>query len=229
MRDPSILKKFSHAGPGAPVIFTGDKCVVTILKKFENYDCLSVAENVTTIGVFDMEVDGIQSGMCLIGRITMEPSDVRVISVDNVNYVQLTFYKGDVFMKTSKVVVEDKLAFYVWIEYIKYSNSLKAMSYEDQSAIFDKMRQTAGMTFPCDHSVYEAIFAHLSRAQNDFTIPYRNTDMKGEFRRIKLSDVAHASRSTSSRIIGSYFKEGLNAALDNPNKTNSVIEDLLRQ
>lgn len=230
MKDPTILKKFSQEGPDAPVIFTGDKCVVTILQKFEEYDCLNVAENVTTLGVFDMEVDGKQTGMFLVGRITMEPTDVTEITIDSTKYVQLTFYRGDVFMRSTKIVVEDKLAFYVWLEYIKYSHTLKAMAYEDQAAIFDKIRQSSGMEFPVDHSVYEVVFAHLSRANNDFTIPYRNTDMKDDnFRRIKLSDVAHAARSTSSRMIGAYFKDGLNASLDNPNDMNSTIEDLLRQ
>jgi len=229
MRDPSILKKFEQKDPSSPVIFTGDTCVVTILKKFENYQLLKVTEVVNTIGVFDMVVDGKETGMFLVGRITMEPTDVRNFKIDNTDYIQLTFYKGDVFMQSSRIVVDEKLAFYVWLEYIKYSNVLKAMTYEDQAAIFDRMRMSSGITFPVDHSVYEAIFAHLSRDKNDFTIPYRNTEMKEEFRRIKLSDVAHAARSTSSRIIGAYFKEGLNAALDNPSKTNSMIEDLLRQ
>jgi hypothetical protein len=53
--------------------------------------------------------------------------------------------------------------------------------------------------------------------------------MKDDFRRIKLSDVAHAARSTTARVVGSYFKDGVNAALDNPNDLNSKIEDLLRQ
>ena len=229
MKDPSILTKFSQKDKDSPVIFTGERCTVNILQKFENYQTLSVTEVVNTIGVFDMEVDGKQTGMFLVGRITMEPTDVKNVVIDNVPYVQLTFYKGDVFMRSTKVVVEDKLSFYVWLEYIKYSNTLKAMSYEDQATIFDKIRISCGQTFPVDHSVYETIFAHLSRSAKDFTIPFRNTDMKEDFRRIKLSDVAHAARSTTARIVGAYFKAGINAALDNPNDLNSKIEDLLRQ
>ena len=229
MVNPEVLKKFQQENEESPVIFTGDTCVVTILQKLEEtYGCGSVSDTVTTLGVFDMEVDGMLSGMFLVGRIEMCPSDVSRITIGTTPYIQLTFKKGDVFMKSTNIVVEAKLAFFVWLEYIKFAHTLKAMTYEDQAALFDKIRLSTGTTFPVDHSVYEAIFAHLSRAEDDFTIPYRNTDMKKDFRRIQLSDVTHAAKSSSARIIGAYNKDGINAALVSPNDSNSHIEDLLR-
>lgn len=228
MRDPSILKKFSQKDPESPVIFTGDRCVVTILQKFENYGCLSVTDTVTSLGVFDVEVDGIQTGCFLVARVVMCPSEVSTVTLDGVPYVQLVFNKGDVFFKTTKFIQEDKLPFYVWLEFVKYGHILKAMSYSDQATIFDRIRMTSGMSFPVDHVVYETIFAHLSRDVNDFTVPYRNTKMDKEFQRVQLNDVAHASRSTSARIIGAYFKDGVNAALDNPSEAASPVEDILR-
>jgi hypothetical protein len=228
MKNPAILKKFSQKDANSPVIFTGDKCVVTILQKLENYGCLKIADSVTTLGVFDMEVDGVKSGCFLVARVEMFPSDISNTTIDGVPYVQLTFNKGDTFMKTTKFVVDPKLAFYVWLEYIKYGNTLDAMKYEDQAFIFDKIRQTSGTTFPVDHVVFEAIFSYLSRDANDPNVQYRNSGMKGDFMRIQLNDVAHAARSTQARIVGAYMKEGINAALDNPNTMNSPIEDLLR-
>lgn len=229
MVKPEVLAKFQQKDDASPVIFTGDTCVVTILQKLEEtYGCVSISDTVMTLGVFDMEVDGVTSGMFLVGRIEMCPSEVARIVIDNTPYIQLTFHKGDVFMKSTNIVVEAKLAFYVWLEYIKFAHTLKAMTYEEQATMFDKIRLSTGTTFPVDHSVYEAIFAHLSRAQDDFTIPYRNTDMKQDFRRIQLSDVTHAAKSSSAKIIGAYNSDGINSALVNPNETNSQIEDLLR-
>lgn len=229
MVDPKVLAKFHQDNQESPVIFTGDKCVVNILQKLEEtYDCVSVSDTVTTIGVFDMEVDGIQSGMFLVGRIEMSPSEVIRTVIDDTPYIQLIFNKGDVFMKSTNIVVEAKLAFVVWLEFIKFAHTLKAMTYEDQASVFDRIRLSTGTSFPVDHSVYEALFAHLSRDQKDFTVLYRNTDMKEDFRRIQLSDVSHAARSSSARIIGAYNKDGINAALVSPNESNSQVEDLLR-
>ena len=228
MKNPNLLKKFYQKDKESPVIFMGDECVVTILQKFESYNCLSVKDTVTTLGVFDMEVDGEVTGCFLVARVEMCPSEVSTITVDDVPYVKLIFCKGDVFMKSTKFVLEEKLAFYVWLEYIKFGNTLKAMTYEDQAFLFDKIRNTAGISFPVDHSVYEAIFAHLSRDIKDFTVPYRNTSMKEGFQRIQLSDVPHAARSTSARIIGAYFKDGLNASLDHPSTSENPVEELLR-
>ena len=229
MRDPSILKKFRQDKPGGQVIFTGGTCVVKILEKFESYGCLSVTDTVKTIGVFDMEVDGVTSGMFLVGMIEMVPSDIETIEENGNKVVKLTFHNGDVFMRTTNAVVEEKNAYYVWMLYIKYGNMMKAMSYEDQAILFDRVSATCGIQFPVDHVVYEVIFAHLSRSIHDLTVAYRNTDMRGPYQRINLSDVAHASRSTSARIIGSYFNDGVNAALVRPNQSSSMIEDMLRQ
>lgn len=229
MRDPSILKKFSQEKKGGPVIFTGDLCKVRILEKMENYGCLSVTDVVNTLGVFDMEVDGVTSGMFLVGHIEMHPSDIDTIEIDGVKYVECTFRKGDVFMTTTNTVKNKLAAFAVYVLYIKYNNVMAAMRYEDQATIFDRIKKTCGLGFAVDHAIYELVFAHLSRNPDDFTIPYRNTTMNDDFIRIKLSDVTHASRSTSSRVIGAYFDDGINAALTKPSTTHSPIEDLLRQ
>ena len=112
MVDKALLGKFQQANSSSPVIFTGDKCVVNILQKLEEtYGCVSVTDTVTTLGVFDMEVDGVQSGMFLVGRIEMHPSDVARVTIDNTPYIQLTFKKGDTFIKTTNIVIEEKLAF----------------------------------------------------------------------------------------------------------------------
>lgn len=229
MRDPSILKKFSQKNSTSPVIFTGDTCIVRILEKFEGLGCIQIADTVKTVGVFDMEVDGVTSGMLLAARVEMAPSEVSAVEIDGVRYVQLTFRKGDTFLTTTETVLEEKVAFYVWLMYVKYGNMMKAMTYQDQAVFIDKVCATCGISFPVDHVVYEVIFAHLTRAADDFTVLYRNTDMRGDFRRINLSDVAHASRSTTARIIGAYFKEGINSALTKPSTSTSMIEDVLRQ
>jgi hypothetical protein len=222
-------KKFSQKDKDSPVIFEGDRCEVSILKKFEQYGCLRIGESVKTLGVFDMDVDGIQTGMFLVSHIEMFPSEITVDNSGERPRVKLIFKKGDTFMKTTKVVVDANTAFIVWMEYIKFANTLKAISYEQQAFIFDKMMSTSGIGFPVDHATYEAIFAHLTRCPEDFSLPYRNGKMTGDFTRIPLNDVAHAATSTTSRIVGAYFNEGVNAALVNENEANSTIEDVLRK
>ncbi len=224
-----VAKKFSQKDKDGPVIFEGDLCEVSILKKFEQYGCLFVQESVKTLGVFDMVVDGAQSGMFLVSHIEMFPSDVVNDNSNDRPMVKLIFKKGDTFMKTTNVVVDSKLAFIVWMEYIKFANTLKAISYEQQAFIFDKMCKTSGIGFPVDHATYEAIFAHLTRDPYDFSIAHRNGKMDGDFRRIPLNEVAHAATSTTSRIVGSYFNEGVNASLVNANDDVSPIENILRK
>lgn len=230
MRDPSILKKFHQDQPGGPVIFTGDTCIVKIQEKLEALGCVTIADTVKTLGVFDMEVDGVVSGMILVAHIEMKPSDIETVEENGSKIIKLTFHRGDTFMVSTNTVKDERLAFYVWMVYVKFSNQFAAFNYDDQAIIFDRIMNTCGISFAgVDHSVYEMIFAHLSRDMNDINVPFRNTDMKGECFRISLNDVTHTSRSTSARVIGSWFSDGINSALVTPNTSNSLVEDLLRQ
>ena len=76
--------------------------------------------------------------------------------------------------------------------------------------------------------VYRVELQHFTRKAPVFAVFDLFIDID-DFRRINLSDVAHASRSTSARVIGAYFSLGINAALTKPSTSNSLIEDLLRQ
>lgn len=224
-----VAKLFSQDNADAPVIFNGNRCEVSILKKFEQYGLLFIGETVKTLGIFDMVVDGIQTGMFQVNHIEMIPSEVVNDNSEEKPKVKLIFNKGDVFLKTTKLVISPNTAFYAWLEYIKFANTLKAISYEKQAWIFDDIIKTSGIDFNVDHVTYEAIFAHLTRSPLDFSVPYRNGEMNGNFRRIPLSEVAHAATSTTARIVGSYFNEGINASLVNENDKTSSIEDILRK
>jgi len=229
MRDPSVLKKFRQDKPGGPVTFIGDTCIVKIQQKFEDLGCVKIADTVKTLGVFDMDVDGVTTGMILVAHIEMKPSDIETVEEGGSKLIKLTFKHGDTFMVTTDTVKDERLAFFVWMVYVKFSKQFAAFNYDDQAIIFDRIMNTCGISFPVDHVVYETIFAHLSRDMDDINIPFRNTNMKGECFRISLNDVTHTSRSTSARVIGSWFNDGINASLINPNTSNSLVEDLLRQ
>ena len=89
MRDPSILKKSRQDKPGGPVIFTGDTCIVKIQEKLEALGCVTIADTVKTLGVFDMEVDGVTSGMILVAHIEMKPSDIETIEENGSKIIKL--------------------------------------------------------------------------------------------------------------------------------------------
>ena len=104
-------------------------------------------------------------------------------------------------MKTTKVVVDANTAFIVWMEYIKFANTLKAISYEQQAFIFDKMvidqnvtckngyvHQLDGLLIPPSNMAEEIrtngktnIFSSML---DRFAVPVPNAALTAEYNRI---------------------------------------------
>ena len=229
MLHPEILQKFRVTPPNGPVVFIGESCDIFIPRKYESYGALTIQATVKTLGVFDMEVDGMLSGMFAPNHVEIVPSSIENVTIDAEPYVKLHLKKNDLLLKTTEVVKNQLITFPVYTEYVKSGRTLKAIPYEELSFLFDRIMKFGGIKFPVDHAIYEMIFAHLARKADDIMTPFRNTDMKGDYQQVPLTDVPHAATSTTSRVIGAYYTDGVNAAVNNHNLAPSSIEDILRQ
>jgi hypothetical protein len=79
-----------------------------------------------------------------------------------------------------------------------------------------------------DHVIFEIVYAHLHRDKDDITKFYRNTDMKKPPQSIPLRSVNFGPTSTTAKLLGSYFDDGLTATLISHSDTRHDIEDYLR-
>lgn len=227
--NPIVLKKFSHKDSSSPVIFEGDLCEAYVPKRYgDNYGALVIRESVKTLGVFDVIVDGVLTGLFIPSHVEMYPSQIEEITMDGETYVKLSFHKGDVFLKSLTVVKAPLASFPVYKEMITLGKTMKSIPYEEFPFIFHRLMKVSGINFRVNRALFEVIGAQVTRSLADITIPYRNTDMKGEYQQIPLNDVSHAATSTTSRMVGAWFKDGINAALVHPNDVSSSIEDVLR-
>lgn len=229
MLNPQVLQKFKVSSKGGPVIFIGELCEIFIPKRYEAYDALTIRDTVRTLGVFNMTVDGISTGMCAPSFVEIFPSQVETVNIGTDTFVKLTLKNGDTFLKTTTVVKQPLNSFPIYVEYVKSAKSLDAIPYEELSFIFDRMMKVSGISFAVDHAVYEMIFSHTIRGVEDITIPYRNTNMTGKWRQVPLTEIAHAATSTTGRIIGAYYNDGINAALNSQSDAMSAMEEILRR
>ena len=214
---------------GKTVLFVGNKLEILIPDRYAQHGCLELTNEVKTLGVFDMKVNGKDSGYLLPARITIIPSEMETITVGTDKFVRLTLYENDVFIKNRDVVMDEQLAYVVFYEIIYGGNAPKFLTYDDKVFLFDTVSEVTGISFPTDHVVFEMMVALLHRDKKDISLQYRLGDMKDEPMNIPLRLVSHAALSTTSKIVGSYMDDGIDAALVNSSDINSDIEDLLRQ
>ena len=79
-----------------------------------------------------------------------------------------------------------------------------------------------------DHVIFEVIYSHLARDPENLSIQYRHTDMNNDFKLIPLTSVGYSTSSTTSRLLGSYFGNALNASLIQEVNVETPFENLLR-
>lgn len=212
------------------VIFNGEKMVILIDKMYEKHKLINVARTVKTIGIFEYKLGDNDKfhGVFLPGIIEIEPSEITFVKDGNKEFIKLTLYKGDYFMKTRKIVKNEQLAYICFALYFEDGKMPSWIPYEKRSFIFDTLKRVTGINFPVDHSVFEIITAHLTRCKSDIFKEYRFSKNPKDILQLKLKDVAHASNSFTARSIGGYLADSINVSLTHKNTESSDIEELLR-
>lgn len=213
------------------VYFRGNSLEITIPKRYENYGALEVGDVVTTLGMFDMLIDGNKETNCTLpARIVIVPSVVEPFTSEEGDaYIKLYLNDGDKFMKYLELVRDDKLAYMFFKEFISLGRLPKFIKYMDAPKIFNNARKFAGVNFNTNQVMFEIIFSHLYRSQDNIMQPYRLTDMKKDPMLVSMNDIQHSAMSVTGRIAGNYADAGMVSSIVNKSEHNSRVEDTLRQ
>lgn len=209
--------------------FIGDHLEVRVLKRFEVYDLLNVTDVVETIGIMELVIDGkYHASMNILAKISIHPTEIGEIQIDDVPYLSLYLKHGDLFIANTQVVQNASIQYAVYVEFIARGKPLHTMNYDELALVFDRVKQMTGSKLGVDRVLFETVVSHLARDQDDLFLQYRYTPMNRPMRLIPIRSVSYAPTSTSSRINGSYFDDGLTASLQNENREHMPFEDLMR-
>lgn len=209
--------------------FIGETLEARIPKRFETYGLLQVHNAVDTVAIMDLIIDDTyQAGLHLLAKVTTNPTDISTITVGVMDYLVLSYTTGDIFIENTQVVKNSNIIYAVYVEFITRGNMMYTLGYDDIARLFDSSKDVTGSSIPVDHVIFEMVYSHLARQRDNKFIQYRHTDMTEPFSFIALRSVGYAPDSSTSRMLGSYFDEGLNSNLVHDNDTRHPVEDLLR-
>lgn len=212
------------------VTFVGDTLEIWIFDSYEKHGQLTISDTVKTLGIFDMVINGKYNvGYLLTATIEIKPREVTRETDDEGNsYVVLHLKKGDTFIERTEIVVLDKLAYVAFSVFVEYGQRYKFMTYDRMANLFNQITVTSGVNIKVDNAIFSALFAHMTRDYDDPMVPYRLTDMKRQPRILALTEVAQSALSTTGKLVGAYFSQGLDSAMAHPAKNMSDIETMLR-
>jgi hypothetical protein len=211
------------------VIFLGDKLQAYIPARYENYELLDFQDNnVATFGIFDITInDKLKHGILLPSILYLKPSTIEQVTKDGATFYELTFNKNDTFIANTTFVKIDSLVYITFLEFIQNGNLPKFLTYDQTAFLMLKISKICGTRFEVNHAIVEIMLAHLFRDSTKLTLPYRKSDYKNPPKFISLKHISYGAESTTSKLLGSYFTDGLRSALVNQNDVNHELEAIV--
>ena len=203
-----------------------------IPQRYEIHDLYLLGEYTSVLGIFQIEVEGEPNfyNLFLPALIEMQPSTILPWHSTQIeeDYFVLTFRKGDVFIKSLSVLKQSYILGKMFKEFVTNGHMPPWLTYDQMATVFDKAQIVTGVKLPVPHACFEMIAAHCCRDPNHPNIKYRYSNMKDKPLFLGLRDVTNVRDTVTSRIVGSYFMDGVNASIVNQSEHRSEVEDLLR-
>lgn len=226
-RAKSINRYFTK--DGNRLIFIGDTLEVRIPKRFETHGVLEVGNQVRCPLIADLIFNNTErAALNIPTTVTTEPRAVSTMTYDGVEYLVMTYGKGDAFLPYTTVRRDGDLPYAMWVEFINNGGIPYWLSYDDRTWLFSRCADVSGYKIPANPAIIEMVQAHLHRLASNMSIPYRLTPATEPFVQIALKSVAWATDNATSRLIGSYHGDALDASLANPTTQSQRFEDILR-
>ncbi|MBO7714922.1 MAG: hypothetical protein J6S85_15245 [Methanobrevibacter sp.] len=211
------------------ITFVGKSLQVHIPKNFETYRLLEITDCVKALGLMTLIIDEkYWCSMNILAKLTMFPSRYEFVIIENNDYIKMDFEHGDIFIGDTQVVQETPIIYAVYSEFITRGKPLYSFTYNDFAKTFDNVKALTGSGLGVDRVIFELIVSHIARNEKDVFTQYRYTDMKDPPKFISLVNMSLAPTTTSSRMCGGYFNEGLSASLLTTSKEEAPFENMIR-
>lgn len=235
VRDAAKVHACLHEAKDGSIL-TSKKCAIYIPERYAEKQLASIGAEVYILGIFALVVeDRYYAVSSALAKIRLKNPTIATVKFDGDNYLEFTFEPGSVVIADKELVKDDILTYYVFEEFITKGRVPWFMNYQqDLAGLFDTAELHAGVKLGNNHVVLEIIVAAITRNAKDPTVYYRHliqkeSDLKTiEPVTIPLRSVSYGATNTTSKLVGSYFGEGLTSALVNPSEKVETIETILR-
>lgn len=205
---------------------------ITIPMYYEKDQMLKVSSDIVTLGIFPFWYEGEteQHQLFIPAILTMCPSTVVYQKVNGEDQVFATFTKGDIFLKTRKLVKTEYIAFILFNYYVDKNHIPELATYDDLATIFQRVAATTGSKISkFNNAAFEILMAHTCRSADNIAVPYRLTDMKKKYVHVKLGDMAHITTTVTAKLISGYLQGSITTAVNSEVTNESTLEEILRQ
>lgn len=217
-------------------LVTTKGCKIYIPARYAERGLAQVGIDTYIVGIYAIVVDDKYYGVSMVNAMMrIDPTTTQKISVDEEEFYEFYFEPGATVCVSVMLVKTDTLTFKIYDEIIAKGRVPWYLDYNDLGSLFKTAKYHAGANVGQQREVTELIVSMIARDPKDRTKYYRQTvQSQGEIALrppafIPLRSVVYQATDTTTKIMGSYFSDGLQSALINPSERTERIEGLLRQ
>lgn len=234
-RNPAAVHACLRELPDGRLVTTKG-CKIYVPVRYNERGLASIGVETHVVGIYAIVVEDKFYGVCNVNAMQrIEPtSTIKVVHNDE-EYNEFYFEPGSTVVSSVQLVKTDTLVFKIYDEIISKGRVPWYLGYADLGKIFDTAPYHAGAKIGHNHEVTELLISMIARDETDRTKYYRQTvqSMADVLKKppayIPLRSVTYAATNTTSKLAGSYFKDGLTSALVSPTDRTEPIEEILRR
>lgn len=232
VRDADRVHQHLHLmEDGSVVVDTA--ATIEIPCRFTERNLAVLGAEVFIVGFFPIIIDDYYAVNSTIGMTQIVPGSTEKIKRNGVDYYSFSFQPGSVLIKSTDIVMNDVLTYYVYNEFVAMGNFPWYMNYFDRAKIFRTAKIHAGINLGAP-TVVELIISTTQRDSKDLSTLYRHIIKSLEDVIISppvsvpFKSVIWNTADTTSKLNGANFNDGITSAVANPSQSVELIEELLR-
>lgn len=233
-RDPSKVRAACRV-QGEQVLALKRVCIY-LPERFVEKQLVRIGTETYIVGIYAMTVDDKYYAVSRINaRMQVKPSVINTVKFGEDSYLEFVFEPGSVIIVSTKLLVQDVLTYEIYDEFMAKGNVPWYIQYDDLARLFETADYHAGVSMGKSHAILGMVAAAITRTAQDRAQYYRHAlrtqaDVgKIESAVIPLRSVSYGTTNTTTRLVGSYWNDGLTSALVNPSTKTENIEELLRK
>ena len=230
-----VYSQFVEQDDGSMIV--KDTTKVVFPRRFLERDMAYIGDDVRSVGIFMIVSGGARCVFSVAAMVTMQPDSIEYITEQGIDYAVLTFDKGSHLFKGLDVVQQDILVYRIYKEILSSGNVPFYMELNDKNddpaAVLDTAKEYAGTNIGSQRAVTELISSLSARNPENLVEYFRQLPPEVQAKTrpnfIGLISAAYGATTTLSRLAGSYFDQGMVAAMVYPTQEISRQERLVRE
>lgn len=193
----------------------------------------SIDSKITVFAFISFVVDDKYfSHLDAIAMISLNPLDVSVVKIEDVEYYQLSYMPGETIADSITLVKDGKNVFETFNEFLSKSKVPWYMGYTHTCGVFSTALKHAGYNTRTDRAIESFMTANRARDPKNGSKLFRySVKSQEELETVSpvllpLTSVSGAT-SASSRLAGSNMKEGIVESIIDPTTTLSSNDKIM--